>query len=50
MRRVASTCHALLLLLPLATASIVRRIIFGSNCRKYYALTYRPAPGETVPD
>jgi hypothetical protein len=30
--------------------TIERRIIFGSNCRKYYALTYRPAPGETVPD
>jgi hypothetical protein len=30
--------------------AIERRIVFGSNCRKYYAGMYRPAPGETVPD
>jgi len=29
---------------------IERRIIFGANCSKYYALTYGAAPGETIPD
>ena len=29
---------------------IERRIIFGTRCSKYYALTYGPAPGETIPD
>ena len=29
---------------------IERRMIFGSNCTKFYALTYRPPPGETVPE
>jgi hypothetical protein len=29
---------------------IERRIIFGANCRKYYALTYGALPSETVPD
>jgi hypothetical protein len=30
--------------------AIERRILFGGNCRKYYASMYGPAPGETVPD
>jgi hypothetical protein len=30
--------------------SIERRIVFGGQCTKYYALTYGPAPGEEVPD
>lgn len=29
--------------------TIERRIIFGQNCEKYYALTYRPEPGEKLP-
>lgn len=29
---------------------IERRIIFGADCRKYYALTYGAVPGEAVPD
>jgi hypothetical protein len=27
-----------------------RRMIFGRNCTKFYALTYRPPPGEAVPE
>ena len=30
--------------------AIERRILFGGNCRKYYASMYSPAPGETIPD
>jgi hypothetical protein len=30
--------------------SIERRIVFGARCSKYYALTYGPAPGESVPE
>jgi hypothetical protein len=33
-----------------AVWAIERRILFGGNCRKYYASMYSPAPGETVPD
>jgi hypothetical protein len=33
-----------------AVWEIERRKIFGASCRKYYALTYRPVPGETVPE
>jgi hypothetical protein len=29
---------------------IERRIVFGGDCSKYYALTYGPAPGENVPE
>ena len=29
---------------------IERRMVFGSNCRTYYASGYSPAPGETVPE
>ncbi len=29
---------------------IERRILFGGNCRKYYASMYAASPGETVPD
>ncbi len=29
---------------------IERRMVFGNACRKYYALNYRPEPGEKVPD
>ncbi len=27
-----------------------RRMVFGAECRKYYASVYFPAPGETVPE
>ena len=27
-----------------------RRMVFGAECRKYYASIYFPAPGETVPE
>ncbi len=30
--------------------AIERRIFFGNSCRSYYALTYGPDPGETVPE
>jgi hypothetical protein len=30
--------------------SIERRMIFGTNCTKFYARTYSPLPGETVPE
>jgi hypothetical protein len=30
--------------------SMELRMIFGANCRKYYASVYFPAPGETVPE
>jgi hypothetical protein len=29
---------------------IERRMVFGPDCRKFYASIYQPEPGETAPD